>query len=406
MSRLAAGLLLALALSSSFTACRRKSAVAPVAPAPPAVVAVQPPARSAGYAYDGQIWALFDRALDATSVDTTTVFLKKDTQRIRCDVGYERTSRRIVIVPKAPLALFSTYTVILTGLIRDRDGVPLGADFSWQFSTSSIRRLTYLLPSASLPATPVAMLSWTSPDAVPGSLRFDVYAATDSGAVASRTAPLVASGTNAYHLPRQAWPAGARVHWAVTTTHLATGEVLHSPVASFSVLSDLAPTRVLTAVMLEYGGVQLGRPTQQYCTSSGITVGNGYNAAVKFDLDPARMGTRVRSARLVMHASNNASFIPHLVAWSCTPSSWGGCGMVYPGPPFVEPAGNLGTARLGATSNQILLDSVALAAWTEGMLRRADFSGLMFTLSVNGLMPIYTGTTTYPRPVLEVTVYD
>jgi hypothetical protein len=407
MRRLAAALALALALATAFSACRRKSPVAPPPPATPAVVAVQPPARSAAYAYDGQIWALFDRPLDPASVDTTTVFLKKDTQRLRCDVRYEPTSRRIVIVPKSPLGLNTTYTVVLTALIRSREGAALGADYLWQFSTSCIRRLTYVLPSPTVPATRVAMLSWSSPDAVPGTLLFDVYAGPDSMAVAARTAPKIHSGTSSYYLPRQYWPAGQRVYWAVSTTNQSTGEQLASAVTSFTVMPNGAPTRLVTATMLEYGGIQLGRPATQFCTSTILTVGTGYNAAVKFDLDPARLGTRVHSARLVMHATNNANYAPYLLVWSSTPANWTGCGMVYPGPPYTEFGGVLGAGSVGSPSSQIVLESIALSAWTEGMLRRGgDFSGLMFTMSVNTLVSLYMGTVTHPRPVLEITTYD
>ena len=405
MSRLPGFAALALALVAAFTGCREKAPVAPAAPVPPKVVAVQPPARSAGYAYDGQIWALFDRALDPRSIDTTTVFLKKDTQRLSCAVSYEPTSRRIVVVPRSPLALASTFTVILTARVQAKDGVPLGADYFWQFSTSSIRRLTYLTPSPAGLASPVAMLSWTSPDAVPGTLLFDVYAGPDSLAVLARTAPRIASGTNSYFLPTQYWPSGVRMYWAVSTLNQSTGERLVSPVTGFDVVPNGTPTRAVTAGTLDWGGIQLGRPTQ-YCTQANLPVGLGYNAAVRFDLDPARMGTRVKSARLVMYAAVNPSYIPYVSAWTCTPASWSPCGMVYPGPPFQAPGGSLGSTRVGATSNQMVLESVALAAWAEGMLRRGDFSGLMFNMSQNTTLSIALAGTTYPRPVLELTVLD
>ena len=405
MKRLARIATLALALAAALAACRPKAPVAPVAPLPPKVVAVQPPARSAGYAYDGQIWALFDRALDPLSIDTTTVFLKKDTQRLGCAVSYEPTSRRIVVVPRLPLALNATYTVIITGLVRARDGVPLGADYLWQFSTSGIRRLTYLYPTLVELATPVAMLRWVSPDAIPGTLRYDVYAGPDSLAVLARTAPLIATTTSSYHLPRAYWPSGRRTYWAVTTTSLSTGERLESPVAAFDVLPAGTPTRVVNAQTTEYGGIQFGRPNQ-FCAATGLTVGTGYNAAVRFDLAPALMGRRVSRARLVMYAQFSSYNAPFLSAWACTPASWSACGMVYPGPPFVEPAGQLGAAQFGTLTNQMFIESVALAAWVEGMLRGADFSGLMFTMSQNSTLTLYVGPTTYPRPVIEVTVYN
>lgn len=404
MKRLVRIAALALALAAAFAACRPKAPVAPVAPPPPKVVAVQPPARSAGYAYDGQIWALFDRPLDPRSIDTTTVFLKKDTQRLACAVSYEPTSRRIVVVPRSPLGLNTTYTVILTSLVKAADGVALGADFLWQFSTSSVRRVTYLYPTLSELASPVAMLRWSSVDAIPGTLRYDVYVGQDSLAVSARTVPILSSTANAYYLPRAYWPAGRRMYWAVTTTNTSTGERLDSPVAVFDVIPAGSPTRVVSGNAVEWGGIQLGRPNQ-FCTSSSLTIGAGYNAALRFDIDPTRMGRRVQSARLVVYAISSTSYIPYTYVWSCTPG-WAACGMVYPGPPYPDPSGNLGNARVGLSSNEMVFDSVALAAWVEGMLRGGDFSGLMFTLSQNTLLSISTTQAAYPRPNLVVTVLD
>lgn len=394
----------ALVLAAALAGCGPKPPVAPVEPVPPGVVAVQPPARSAGYAYDGQIWALFDRPLDPASVDTTTVFLKKDTQRLACVVRYEPTSRRIVVVPRAALALQSTYTVVVTGLVRGGDGTPLGADYFWQFSTTSIRRPDYLDPAPGTVASPVAMLRWTSAGAVPGTLSFEVYAGPDSAAVGARTAPRLAVGTSAFYLPTRAWPEGARTYWAVTTTNLATGERLQSPVAGFDVIAAGAPTREVSGPLIEWGGVQSGRTTQ-YCTQSYVIAGQGYLAAARFDLDPGRMGTRVRSARLVMNATANAYLIPTLTASYCSPV-WFPCGMVFPGPPYPDPNGVVATATVGQTSSEIVFESVRLAAWAEGMLRRGEFSGLTFTLTGSSSMQVNMSGPAGPRPAILLTVYD
>lgn len=405
MRRGLAILALALAAAALFTACRKSAPVAPLAPAPPKVVAVQPPARTSGYSFDGQIWALFDRALDPRTVDTTTVFLKKDTQRLGCAVSYEPTSRRIVVVPRAPLGLNTTYTVIVTARVKAQDGTPLAGDYLWQFSTSSIRRLTYLTPSPSETATPVAMLSWRSPDAVPGTLQFDVFAGTDSLAVLGRTVPAVARTTSAWFLPRAYWPSNTRVYWSVRTLNTTTGEVLESPVAGFTVGALDAPSHAVSVPMVEWGGIRAGNALQ-YCTQTTVPMGIGTIAAVRFDLNPATLGRRVKSARLVLYAVSNFSNIPLLGAWTATPAAWPVCGMVYPGPPYPEVGGQLATAGVGTASNQAVFESVALAAWAEGMLRGGDFSGVLLTSNASQLMSVNTGGGTLPRPVLELVVYD
>ena len=396
----------ALVLAALVTGCSKEAPVAPATPVAPKVVTVQPPARSAGYAYDGQIWALFDRPLDPKSIDTTTVFLKKDTQRVACAVSYEPTSRRIVVVPRSSLGLNTTYTVLVTTLVKAKDGTPLPQDYLWQFATSSIRRPVYLSPAPGEIATPVTMLRWSSADAAPGALVFDVYVGPDSNAVAARTAPVLAHTTNSFHLPRAYWPAGQRVYWALTTTNIATGEKLFSPPTGFDVMPDGAPTHVVSGQALEWGAVQSGRTTQ-YCSQTYIPVGPGYNNAVRFSLDPGIMGTRVKSASLVMISSGNAYLTPQVSAWYCTPL-WFACSFVYGGAPYLDPSGQLGSPYLTG-GNVMVLESPGLAAWVEGMLRgRGDFSGLIFTLSAPAGSTLNINTTgpSGPRPTINVVVYD
>lgn len=398
--------LAALLAAALLSACGHEAPVAPPPPPAPQVTFVQPPARSAGYAYDGQIWAMFDRALDPKSVDTTSVFLKQDTKRISCAVSYEPTSRRVVLVPRTTLALNTTYTVILTTGLRSQEGVALAQEYFWQFSTSSIRRVTYLGPALDVLASPVAMLRWSSGDAVAGSLLFEVYAGTDSLAVANRTAPRVGRVTSNFLLPRATWPAGLRTYWAVSTTNQITGEKLDSPVTHFDVLPASAPTRTVSVGALAWGGIQNGRPTVQLCTQTALTVGTGYNAALLLDLSPGQLGKRIKSARLVMYTTYNSGLIPLVTANYCSPT-WYSCAMVYPGPPYVAPDGAVAGARVGTVVNEMIFESPGLAAWVEGMLRATgDFSGLMFTLSSSSLLTINMSSSTWPRPVLQVTTYD
>ena len=396
----------ALLLAALATGCGKEAPVAPPVSVSPKVVTVQPPARSAGYAYDGQIWALFDRALDPKSIDSTTVFLKKDTQRLPCAVSYEPVSRRIVVVPRTSLSLNTTYTVLVTALVTSKDGAPLPQDYLWQFATSSIRRPVYLSPAPGEIASPVTMLRWSSADAAPGALVFDVYAGTDSNAIAARTAPVLAHSTNSFYLPRAYWPAGQRVYWAVSTTNVTTGEKIHSPATGFNVIDGGAPVHVVSGQASEWGAIQNGR-TNQYCAQNYVPAGPGYNNAVRFDLDPGRMGIRVKSASLVMTASSNAYLTSVVSAWYCAPS-WFACSFAYTGAPYIDPNGQLGFAYLTGSTTMII-DSPGLAAWVEGMLRRSpDFSGLMFTCgtSTGNQININMNGPSGPRPVINVVVYD
>lgn len=390
------------ALALAFSACGKKAPVAPVVLAPPKVVGVQPAARSTGYAYDGQIWALFDRALDPKSVDTTTVFLKQDTQRVPSTVSYEGLNHRIVIVPRVTLQLSKAYTVILSARVRGKDGIALGQDYSWQFITNSIRRVSYDLPAAGALVSPVAMMQWTSADATPGNLVYDIYAGADSAAVAGRTAPIVSHGGYNFYLPRTYWPAGARLYWAVTTRNIATGERLDSPVTSFDVYPASAPTFDTVVSMSDFGGLIAGGRTQ-LCSASSLPVGPAYNAAVRFALASAPYGYNVAHARITMTATFGQTWITGMGLWYAT-STWNACAVGNPGPPFADPNGLLATATT-TTGTDIVFDSAGLAAFIEGAKKFPTFNGFVLTGSSN-LVNVNTIGAGFPQPLLVVTSYQ
>jgi hypothetical protein len=386
-------------LAAAFAACSQKTTVEPVPGAPPRVTAVQPAARTTAYPYDGQIWALFDRALDPKSVDSTTVFLKQDTQRIPSKISYEPTSRRIVVAPRVLLGLQKAYTVIVSSRVLGKDGVALGQDYMWQFVTSSIRRAAYERPSPDTLASPVAYLKWSIPESAPGTLVFELYAGPDSAAIAARSVPYVYRGSAATFLPREYWPAGARTYWSVTTYHVQSGERLDSPVTSFPVYPADAPTLDLSLTVQDWGGLQQGLRTQ-YCNATVLNIGPTWSAGMHFPLGNYPFITNIAHVRVTMSAVAPNANIPG-VGINATTAAWTACAAGYPGPPYADQAGPLALATT-VNGTDLVFDSAALAAHVEAMKRSASYSGFAFTCPA-GQVPVITNG--LPQPTMVLTYY-
>lgn len=396
----AAGLVLALAVfACCFASCAPKSTAPPPPGVGPHVVAVQPPARSTGNIYDGQIWALFAGALDPASVDSTTVFLKQDTKRISSQISYEPVTKRIVVVPRSTLALQTAYTVILSSRVRSKDGVELGSDYTWQFVTSSLRRVVFERPAPDTLASPVAYLKWSSPESSPGTIVYEVYAGPDSVAVAARDVPYIYRGASGIYLPRAYWPAGVRTYWAVTTYHVQTGERLDSPVTSFLVYPADAPTQTLTMTVADWGGFQSGGRTQ-YCNATAINFGTGWSAGMHFPLGSYPSIINVAHVTVNMSRVNGSSPVTNAGIYATT-AAWTACAANYPGPPFADPAGPLAMAT-SPNGIDMQFDSPALAAQVEAMKRSGSFTGFAFAMSSG---QIGVATNALPQPTLTLTYY-
>src|SRR5262249_22520366 len=158
----------------------------------PELVATLPAARSTGVLYDTDIWGQFSRALDPGTIDTTTVYLKLDGQRLPITVIYDGLTRRILLRPRVTLALQRTYTVEFSTSVNASDGPPIAPDVLFQFTTNSLRRVPYAFPAQAALEGPVASLGWGGATGPTNNILYEIYASTDSLAIASRSAPPLA----------------------------------------------------------------------------------------------------------------------------------------------------------------------------------------------------------------------
>ncbi|HXS23174.1 MAG TPA: Ig-like domain-containing protein, partial [Gemmatimonadales bacterium] len=240
----------------------------PPAPPVPELVAMQPPARSLSALYDSDIWGQFDRALDPHTVSTLSVYLKLDAQRIPITVSYDATSHRVTLKPTVVLELQRTYTVEFSTTIKGTDGTPLAPGVFFQFTTNSLRRPVYDYPLTSSLEGPVATLGWGGTQGPTNNLFYEVYVSTDSSAVKTRTAPMLARSVFTRYVPAVGWPLGTTVYWAVTSENLTTHERLDGSLRSFQTLDPSTPLDSVTITTLDHGSKAAGNTPQSCNTAS------------------------------------------------------------------------------------------------------------------------------------------
>jgi hypothetical protein len=358
------------AVAAGFAGCGKHATEPPppVVPEAPVLVATEPPARSSLVLYDRAIWAQFDRELDPRSVDSLDVFLKLDGQRIRCAVTYEAGARKIHISTGATLQLQRTYTVEFTTAIKSAEGVPLAKNIFFQFTTNSLRRITYDLPSQGDLAGPLSMLAWGGTQGPASTTMFHVYAGLDSMSVASRTSQALQDNVFTRLLPPVPWPRGSRVYWAVTAENTNTHETMDGPVTWFDVVSASAPETTIFIRAKDHGSRNSTNVTS-YCSNPELPSGPGFNAAIHWNLSDIPSNAWITSATVRLAATTTNRFAQSQPTLHMSQAEWRSCEVVYPGPPYPEVNGFL--------SGSVLVDTI-----------RVDFSdprlGAFFEASLRG----------------------
>lgn len=356
----------------------------PVAPGA-AIVATQPSARATSAPYDGDIWAQFDRPLDAGSVNERTVYLKLDGQRVSSAIRYDVFSRRVFVQPRVVLALQRTYTVEFSTAIRPTDGSTLPSGLYFQFTTNSLRRVSYDFPAVDALEGPVAALGWAGATGAVNDILHEVYASEDSAAVLARTlAPLQRTVFTRF-LPGTRWRPGSRVFWAVTTENVVTRERENGPLRSFRVLDPAAPVDSLVLRPLDVGSNLVTNANTQFCASQTLPSGPSYNAAVHWSFSGLPADARLVGARVRLQVvdANANSFDRSLPSVWLAQNDWNACQVRAPGPPFTEATGLLAS---GTPVDAITVDfaSDRLAACLEALHRRRSFVfGTLFRTQTN-----------------------
>lgn len=403
-------LLLAIAILSAVLAGCSKHASEPSAPAitslAPALLATQPTARTASAAYDSEIWAQFDRALDGRTVTPLNVFLKLDGQRITITVSYDVTTRRVFLHPTSVLALQRTYTVEFSPNVRGLDGTPLPPGVFFQFTTNSLRRILYDYPAEQALEGPVSSLGWGGTKGPDGNIFYEVYASSDSLAVVRRATPILQRSVFTRYLTNTAWPLGTRIWWAVTSENLTTHERMDGDIHSFQVLDASTPLESVVIKAQDHGSNFVrAAATTQFCASLILPAGPLWNAGIHWNYGPLPANIRIASATMQISFTSilaNTFNGTKPSVWQAQ-NDWVACIMRGGGAPFVEQSGLLASA-VQADSIRNDFASDRLSSFLEAQYRhRTLLSGTLIRAigDTNFNSPFFADPTKVPQVLVS-----
>ncbi len=130
-------------------------------PHPPGVTATFPAGSATGVSPGIAVRAIFDQALDPTTVTTSSVTLAGPSGNVPASVSYDPVSSAVLLTPTHALATSTTYTATLAPTITSQaDGVALAGAVSWSFTTAATA------PAAPTATTvPAASATGVAPDA-------------------------------------------------------------------------------------------------------------------------------------------------------------------------------------------------------------------------------------------------
>ena len=105
----------------------------------PTVTSTVPLPGSTGVSSSTAVSATFDKALDPTTVTSTTFrLLDPSSNVVPASVTYNASTRTATLAPTTPLGLVATYSAVITGGsggVKDTSGNPMASTVSWIFST-------------------------------------------------------------------------------------------------------------------------------------------------------------------------------------------------------------------------------------------------------------------------------
>jgi hypothetical protein len=107
--------------------------------APPTVISVAPPNGASGICPNTVVTATFSEAMKATTINNATFTLTgPGLTPVAGTVTYVASSDVAIFTPNSALALNTLYTATITTGAQDLAGDPLGSDFVWTFTTSTV----------------------------------------------------------------------------------------------------------------------------------------------------------------------------------------------------------------------------------------------------------------------------
>jgi hypothetical protein len=110
---------------------------------PPSVTSTTPANGSFGVSEATTVTAAFSEAMDAATINTSTVLLHDPSQNVvPAAVSYSSSTRVVTLTPSAPLAFSTLYTAVVKGgstdpRVKDAAGNAPASDIAWSFTTAA-----------------------------------------------------------------------------------------------------------------------------------------------------------------------------------------------------------------------------------------------------------------------------
>ncbi len=125
---------------------------------PPLVSFVSPAPSATGTPLNTKVLATFSKAMDPSTISTTTFALKHGSTSTPGAVTYAGVTA--TFVPSSNLVAGTVYTAAITTGATDSMGHPLGANFAWSFTTGQVidttpPRVSFTSPASAATGTPV-----------------------------------------------------------------------------------------------------------------------------------------------------------------------------------------------------------------------------------------------------------
>ena len=105
---------------------------------PPTVTAVTPPNGSQTVCANAVVTAVFSKAMNPNTINTTTFTVATGGTNVTGNVSYDSSNNGATFAPVSPgLALNTSYTATITTGAQDQFGNGLAANFTWSFMTAA-----------------------------------------------------------------------------------------------------------------------------------------------------------------------------------------------------------------------------------------------------------------------------
>jgi hypothetical protein len=122
----------------------------------PSVSSTSPASNATGVAVNTVITATFSKAMDSTTINTSTFMLKDSSANLVAGtVSYDSATYTATFTPSANLSYGTTYTASISKGAKDTGGNSMAADYTWSFTTATAPSVSSTSPASN--ATGVAV---------------------------------------------------------------------------------------------------------------------------------------------------------------------------------------------------------------------------------------------------------